>query len=948
MRRVLLLSAFILIATLSFAQKGIGTLRGTLQDSASAQGLPDATVTVMESKDSTLTSFALSSNSGFFEIKGLDAGAYYLLVSYQGFETLKRSFSISADKPLVDLQVVKMQQSYKTLGEVVVTDMTPIKIKGDTLAYKADAFKTKPNATVEDLLKKLPGVQVERDGAVKAQGEAVQKVYVDGKEFFGTDPKLATKNLTADMIDEVEVYDDMSEQAKFNRIDDGSRSKAINLKLKKDKKKGVFGRAYAGYGSDDRYDAGVTANFFKGASQVAVIGKLNNTNNMNFSMTDQMGMFGGGGMGGGNMVVGGGGRAGMMMGGGGGGGSTSFGGAGSGSGITRTGSIGVNYRDTWSPKVDLSSSYFYNNANNENNRNAYRQTFLGDSAINRSQQTYSNNINGNHRFNLRMNFALDSFNSFVYTPTLSFQNSERFSDDTLASVVDGKTADYRINETRTVNESTGQGVNLNNNLLWRKKFRKLGRTLSVNLTNQYSRNDRDGGNNSLIRYYGRTGTPIKDSIVNQQYTLESDNDSYGVNLSYTEPLSRDKLLEFNYTYNNNESESDRQTWSYNNTTGKYDEKVARLSNHFQNATEMSRYGTNFRMFKKKYNFQLGVQMQKSLLQSNNLTTKQNIEQRYTNFFPNASFNYNFARSKNLRFNYRGRTNQPSVTQLQPIRDESNPPYYTEGNPNLEQEFSNNFMLSYNVFDMVKFRNFFANVSFSNTYNKIVNSTTYLPLGNQLTRPENVNGVYNINANVNYGLPIKRMQGGNFNTTTRLNYDRNANFVDGEKNYIKNLVLGQDLRLNYNYKEKLDLGVSAGLTYNSVQYTIQNERNDDYYTKVFSIDATYSFPKGLIVSSDFDYNAYSGRADGFNENYAMWNASIAQELFKNRRGEVKFSVYDLLKQNQSIIRDVQDNYIEDIQNTVLQRFFLLSFTYKLNRMAGKNVPVQRTQGRPMIR
>jgi hypothetical protein len=922
----------IFTTALAFGQRGIGTVKGVLQDSASAQSLPDATVSVMASKDSTLISFTLTSNSGFFEVKNLDAGDYYLLISYQGFETLKRSFAINPGQPVVDLQAVRLQQSYKTLSEVVVSDMTPIKVKGDTLAFNANAFKTKPNATVEDLLKKLPGVQVERDGAVKAQGENVQKVYVDGKEFFGTDPKLATRNLTADMIDEVEVFDDMSEQAKFNRIDDGSRSKAINLKLKKDKKKGIFGRVYGGYGTDERYDGGVTANFFKGAAQVSLIGKLNNTNNMNFSMTDQMGMFGSGG--------------GMMMGGGGRGMTVPTGSSGFGSsGITRTGSIGLNYRDTWSPRADFSGSYFFNDALNENDRSSYRQTFLGDSAINRQQQAFARNNNANHRVNFRLNWAIDSFNSIVYTPSLSIQNSERQALDTLSSMVDAKSTDYRINESRTASENAGTGLNWNNNLLWRKKFRKLGRTLSVNLSNTYSMNDRDGSTRSLSQDFNAAGDRVRQTVANQQYTQESGTDNYGVSLSYTEPLARDKVLELNYAYNNNNNSSDRQTWNFNPVTGKYDAKDVNLSNHFENSNEISRYGTNFRVMKKKYNYQLGLQLQKTLLESNNLSTKSEIRQRYSNLFPTASFNYQFARSRSLRFNYRGRTNQPSATQLQPIKDTvSNPVYQTEGNPNLNQEFSNNFNLTYNFFDMLKFRNLFANISFSNTYNKIVNSTTQLPFGKQLSRPVNVNGAYNINGNLNFGLPIKRMQGGNFNTTTRVNYDRNVSLLNGRKNYIKNALVGQDLRLNYTFKELLDLGVSAGLTYNSVQYTIQEDRNDDYYTKVFSIDATYSSAKGFILSSDFDYNAYAGRSDGFNQSYAMWNASVAQQLFKSKRGEVKLSVYDILGQNQSISREASDNYIEDIQNTVLQRFFLLSFTYKINRMGGKSVPVQNSRGR----
>ncbi len=421
MKQIFIFLLFVFnITTTASAQKIVGAVKGILQEATNAQPLPEATVSVMGVKDSSLISFTLTSNSGYFEIKNIDKGDYYLIVSYQGFETLKKSFSITTEKPSVDLAVVKLDKAYKTLSEVIVVDQAPIKINGDTIAFNANSFKTKPNATVEDLIKKLPGMTVEKDGTVKAQGENVQKVYVDGKEFFGTDPKLATKNLTADMVDQVEVFDDMSEQAKFSRIDDGSRSKSINLKLKKDKKKGVFGKAFAGYGTNERYDAGLTANFFKGATQVSLITKSNNTNNIGFTVTDMMGMFsgsgggftGGGGMGGGMNVV-------RIGGGGGGGGFGGFNvGSGGGSGITKTGSAGINYRDIWGKKIDVNGSYFYNSANAANLRKAYRQTFFTDSTINSDQQTISQNINHNHRFNYNLIYHIDSLNTIIYTPNL--------------------------------------------------------------------------------------------------------------------------------------------------------------------------------------------------------------------------------------------------------------------------------------------------------------------------------------------------------------------------------------------------------------------------------------------------------------------------------------------------------------------------------------------------
>ena len=917
MKKLLIFALLFTSCFFADAQKNNGIVRGTLKDSASKQGLNDATVSIITVKDSSLISFSLSSNSGYFEIKNIPAGNYIVLVSYQGFRTLRKPFTITASGAVVDLGSVLMVQDYKMLGEVIIKDEVPIKIKGDTIQYNADAFKVlKPNATAEDLLKKLPGVQVEKDGTVKAQGETVQKVYVDGKEFFGNDPKMATKNLTADMIDQVEVYDDMSEQAKFSGVDDGSRSKAINLKLKKDKKKGLFGRGTAGFGTDDRYETGISANYFKGATKFSVVARSNNTNNIGFTANDQIGIFGGG-----NFLRGGGG-----------------GNSSGGSGLTRNSTAGLNYSDLWGKNLELTSSYFFNNIRNTNNSSSYRQTFFPDSTVNRSQQSFSGNTNNNHRVNMRMIYSIDSASSIIYTPNISFQKSESNRDDSTESAAANGTDLYKVNDSRSVRNNTGSGLNWTNNLTYRHKLAKRGRTFSLTLSNTYNNSDRDGMTNSRIGRF-TNGIKTSDSIINQINTQVNQIRNYGVGFSYTEPLARDKVLEFNYNYNNNRNESDREVFDLNNSTGEYDIKNLQQTNLFESLSQSNRIGTNYRVVKKKYNYQLGIATQRTLLQSNNLSKNSIVEQSFTNLFPTASFNYQFARSKNFRFDYRGRTNQPSSTQLQPIRDVSNPLYQTEGNPFLKQEYSNNISVNYNFFDMVKFRNFFFRVNFSNTYNKIVNSITQVGKGVQLSRPVNADGAYNVSGNFNIGFPINKMKGGNFNTATTIGYIRDVSLAENVKNFTNSLNLGEYLRLSYTYKEKLDASLSASVNYNAAKYTLNKNNNNAYYTYAYSADISYTFPKNFILSTDADFNTQSGLTNGFNQKYFLWNASFAKQLLKNNRGELKLSVFDILKQNRSISRNFTDNYVEDVQNTVLQRFFMLTFTYNLNRMGGRNMPMQ---------
>lgn len=896
------------------AQNNTGSVHGTVIDSATGAGLKDATVAIMLAKDSTIVSSQSSRDNGGFAFSTIPFNTYILKITFQGFSDYQQVFTLSSKAQSFRPSAIMLQPAPKDLGVVIVKAAPTITVKGDTTEFSASRFQTKPNATAEDLLKKIPGMEVEKDGSMKAQGEVVTKVYVDGKPFFTNDPKLATRNLPVDVIDKVQIIDAISDQSAFNSFDDGVQEKVINIITKKDKRKGYFGKGHLAVGNDGRYGSNFNLNRFNGDRKISLVGQANNTSQENLSIADiadivNSGGFGRGGFGNFDETQG---------------------------GMARTYEGGLNYSDRLSQKTELNGSYHYGNSNAINQRSSLRETFVaGDSSLFNDNRSYSNNRNIHHRLHFELEHKFDTMTSILVRPSYSYQKSNNFS-ESHSYLTRGKTNTER--DVRTVNNSLTESSNFTNRMLFRHRFAKRGRTLSVNLDQDYSNNNTHRtALNFTNNYFTSNG---KTDTTNRITAIKSNRESANINLSYTEPISKNSQVEVNLVYDHNYNNSNQQTNTYNTTTQQYDIVDTILSNHFKNTNTHRRAGFNYRMqINKLWNYTVGLAVQRVDISSNNQTKSRLLTQSFTNYIPTATLQYRKNRTENFRLSYRGNNRLPNIYQLQDVVDNSNLLHITRGNPGLKQEFSNNINFRYTKANRATSSNFIVRLNASIIQNKIANALTINSSQNpilidnivleplaQYTRPVNVSGVYVMRGFINWGFPVKSLKA-NLNLGSNLSHNRDVNLVNDVKNLTNNYSLGQSVRLTFAVKDHFDLNFSSSSTYNIVRYSLRPQQNGNFFTQVFSIEPSF-YSKGWLIQSDFDYTKTTGQAAGFNQSLPLLNASVARQFFSKKQGELKLSVFDLLNQNRSITRRVEQNFIEDVRSTVLRRYFLLSFTYNL--------------------
>lgn len=937
------LFVFLLLLSLPFAVYSQSyQLSGRLVDASDKAPLAGVSVYIVSLRDTTIKDGVMTDEDGYFTVRNLYAGRYSVRAHYLGYRVLEKSITVDAAHQSAG--VMEVLRDTRLLDGVVVKEVqTRAELKGDTLQFNADAYKVHPDATAEDLVKKMPGITSDNNG-IKANGEDVKKVLVDGRPFFGSDPGATLKNLPAEIVDKVQVFDNQSDQARFTGFKDGNAEKAINIVTKSGKNTGRFGKVYGGFGSGALYQAGGNINFFDGARRISLIGLSNNINQQNFSIADIMNVMSnssgsGHGMpsepqqanGGtsnlkkssnGNFGFGPGGLLVAQQG-----------------GLTTTHSAGINYSDEWGKRVSVSGSYFYNKTDNDNQSAIARNYFL-DTGIHYSEQSDKHTDNSNHRLNLRIEYAPDSANKLVITPVFTFQEN-RYKNLLQAY---NSNSDGRVDGvTNTSDSAVNKGWNFSNSLLYQHQFRKRGRTLSANVVSQLNSRRGDGIYYSEVGYSGGST-----SLLNQQYDISNTDNKLSGTLAYTEPLGSHSQLMLNYSPSYARGESVKNTFSRDTTSSIYNDFDTALSNNYSSIYQVQRGGFSLRYQKGSLNINAGADAQfASLAGDQQFPVSFQTQRAFRSVLPAALLEYRPGRTKHLFVSYRTSNTAPSLSQLQNVLDVSNPLQLSIGNPDLDQTYEHSLMVRLGKTNLTTSRNFFFFLS-GNYVNHYIGSATYIPQqdtvfrgysiakGSQLTTSVNLDGYVSGKIFGVYSMPVKSIRS-NVNLNGALSCSRLPSEVNNYINYATTWTFSGGCYAGSNISEALDFSVSYNGNYNLVSNTLQSQSNSNYYSHSAAVRLNWIMASRLVFSSDMTHTLYSGLSDSYNQDFFLWNASIGYKFLKNRGLEAKLYVYDILGQNRSVSRVVSETYTQDSKTNVLGRYGMLILTYTIRNF--KNGSVQ---------
>lgn len=911
----------ILFLLSSFQLSAQQMLNGKIVDEESQETLPGAYIFIKSESGETLFN-AYTDENGAFKVQKPAVGTFVLEASFIGYQTTRKTYS---DLKTNNLGSIILMQDATQLQEIEVTGQIMTgEVKGDTVSFNANAYKTRSQASAGELVRKMPGVRM-TGGTIEVQGETVGRVLVDGEPFFGDDPAMAMQNLPVAVIDKIEFLDQKSDQARLTGFDDGETIKTINIITKKETRGGKFGQLFAGYGTDDNYLVGGAVHFFEGAQRISVMGLSNNINQQNFSADDLTGAFGSGN-------------------------DRGWGRRSSDDltvrelpGITKTNSIGTNFTDKFdNGKAKFSGNYFFNDSQNRLQRTSERDYILPSDSLqlydeNRNDETNSQT----HRLNMKLEYDISERHAIIWRPRVQYEKGTFSGLLTGRNLYDKQTP---ISETANATKSSNEALRVDNDFTYRYKFGKVGRTISTSIETGWRENNSESNLVSVNRNYQSNNI---DSLI--QRTL-SDNSSfqYEVEIEYTEPIGEKSQLRLEYEIGNDKS-ANIQEVSQREMENPVFEMDSTLSNEFDNGYMRHEMSLGYQYAGDKLRIYSSMNYEIANLDSDRLFPGyENTQRTFKNFIPRLYLTYEPDKSTNIRIGYRADTDAPSVRQLQDVIDNSNPLQISMGNPALEQEYSHRFFARARKINLENSKSFFMYLSgglrenfmgtstYIATQDTLIQNDVLLRQGGQLTLPVNLNNAWNANTSISFGFPLSFMKS-NLNLDTRLSYSNQPGLINNELNTNHNLGLGQGLSITSNVGEKLDFNIGTSANYNIVRSTLQEDRDANYYSQSTRLDLYYNFWKGFFFSTNVNNQLYIGLGEEFDQSIWLMNADFGYRVPPSENLEFKVTVFDLLNQNTSINRNVTDVYIETVRTDVLQQFFMLTMTYNIRAFGAAAKP-----------
>jgi len=872
------------------AQKGV--IEGTIRDSLKSSPVEFASIRLLHKLDSSYVKGTSSNENGRFKLQQVANGHYIAEISYLGYKTWRREIPVTPDKSTYNLGTIFLQEDINLLDEAVVTAQVPdIVVKGDTIEYNAGAYMSEENALLQDILKNIPGIEIDSDGNLKANGKPVNKILVDGKEFFDNDIQMALKNLPANMIKKLQLFKEQSEASKLTGFKDGKEQQVLNLKVKDEFKQSFLGDIKVGYGNNDKYSNKVTLNYMHGDNQLSAIGNINNVSN-DSEYSNIYSPY---------------------------------------AGIDKNKNIGVNFNREKSKDFRIGGNVRYSDNENIFESLSNTENFLPDG----NRLSTQNSSTTNNRRNLNMGVNLmwkpDTLTTIYFRGSGAYNKNRDNRGSESLSYVSGKDSTKGWSDYN----STGEGKTINGSLAIGRRLNSKGRNISLNLNGNFRKDNSNGTNKSLTTY----SSDIEDKVIDQRLNTDNKSSNWGVSVSYVEPITSKNSIMLSYSYRQNDYDRIKDTYRKDDA-GNYtiiDTAYTRRTVNFYANQSIS---LTFQSILEKFEYSIGFNIDPSYSRSkvsigDSIIDNPNSRQKVVNFSPSLRFTYKPKENTSLEVNYNGSTSHPNLTQLSADTIILNALSKTYGNPDLKPSYSNNLNMYFHKSDYESGKYLMAMAGFGYTINQIVDYTRIDSLGNTETTYKNVNGNWNANIGILFNTPLKNKKF-TIDTNTNANFYRNIGFSNGEKSVTNNLSIGEYLSLNFR-SDKFESRLNLNYTYSLTKNNLTNQQDLKASNYGFGNSSTLKLPWDITIKNDISYKYNSGYPSEFKKTEVLWNASLSKLFLRKKMGTLRIQFYDILKDRNNVTRTVSGNYVSDMRTNMISRYFMVSFTYRFNIARGGSKP-----------